>query len=251
MVVGAYGDDTGAIDAGSAYVYDLSSMTPTVPIATLNNPTPAPSDLFGNSVAVSGNYVVVGAYLDDTVGPDTGSAYVYDLSSMTPTVPIATLNNPTPAPGDLFGNSVAVSGNYVVVGAYLDDTGAGDAGSAYVYDLSSDDAHGAHRHAEQSHAGRGFDRFGNSVAVSGNYVVVGAYADDTVGPDAGSAYVYDLSSDDAHCAHRHAEQSHAGTERLIWLFGGRVRELRGGRGLSRTIRERWMRARCMFTISRR
>ncbi len=193
VVVGAYGDDTGAIDAGSAYVYDLSSMTPTVPIATLNNPTPAPSDLFGNSVAVSGNYVVVGAYLDDTVGPDTGSAYVYDLSSMTPTVPIATLNNPTPAPGDLFGNSVAVSGNYVVVGAYLDDTGAGDAGSAYVYDLSSMTPT-VPIDTLNNPTPAGFDRFGNSVAVSGNYVVVGAYLDDTVGPDTGSAYVYDLSS---------------------------------------------------------
>ena len=50
-MVGADADDTGATDAGSAYVYDLSSATPTVPVATLNNPGPAASDKFGYSVA--------------------------------------------------------------------------------------------------------------------------------------------------------------------------------------------------------
>ena len=39
-------------------------------------------------MAVSGNYVVVGAYEDDTGATDAGSAYVYDLASATPTIPI-------------------------------------------------------------------------------------------------------------------------------------------------------------------
>ena len=64
MVVGAYSDDTGARDAGSAYLDDLSGGTP-VPVATLNNPGPADSDYFGSSVAISGTRVVVGAPGDD------------------------------------------------------------------------------------------------------------------------------------------------------------------------------------------
>ena len=60
---------------------------PTVPVATLNNPGPAAGDQFGKSVAISGTRVVVGAYADDTGATDAGSAYVYDLSSGTPTVP--------------------------------------------------------------------------------------------------------------------------------------------------------------------
>jgi hypothetical protein len=110
------GDDTGAEAAGSAYLYDLSSATPTVPVATLNNPGPAFNDQFGHSVAISGTRVVAGAPSDDTGAMDAGSAYVYDLSSATPTVPVATLNNPRPAQGD-FGDAVAISGTRVVVGA--------------------------------------------------------------------------------------------------------------------------------------
>ncbi len=193
VVVGADFDDTGASNAGSAYVYDLSSGTPTVPVATLNNPGPAVDDNFGYSVAISGTRVVVGALLDDTGANDAGSAYVYDLSSGTPTVPVVTLNNPSPAADDRFGISVAISGMRVVVGAYLDNTGAFRAGSAYVYDLSS----GTPTVPVTTLNNPGpasEDFFGLSVAISGTRVVVGAYQDDTGASDAGSAYVYDLTS---------------------------------------------------------
>lgn len=92
VVVGAPGEDTGATNAGRAYVHDLSSGTPTVPVVTLNHPSPAPNDNFGGRVAISGPRVVVG-----TAG---GSAYVYDLGNGTPAVPVFTLNNPSPALND-------------------------------------------------------------------------------------------------------------------------------------------------------
>ncbi len=193
VVVGTYKDDTGGTDAGSVYVYDLSSGTPTVPLATLNNPSPAAIDYFGYSVAISGTQVAVGAYQDDTGATDAGSAYVYDLSSGTPTVPTVTLNNPGPAADDQFGWSVAISGTRVVVGANQDDTGATDAGSAYVYDLTSGTPTVPVVTLNNPGPVAG-DFFGYSVAISGTLVVMGAYGDDTGASDAGSAYVYDLSS---------------------------------------------------------
>lgn len=193
VVVGAYRDDAGKTDAGSAYVYDLNSVTPTVPVHTFNNPAAVASDQFGCSIAVSGNFVSVGANLDDAGTTDAGSMYLYDLNSTTPTVPIAVLDNPTNAVGDSYGISVAVSGKYVVVGAYQDDIGATDAGSAYVYDISSmTPTVPILTLSNPSPAAS--DNFGISVAVSNNYVVVGANQDDTTSSNAGSAYVYDLSS---------------------------------------------------------
>ena len=193
VVVGAWGDDTGASNAGSAYVYDLSSSTPTVPVTTLNNPSAASSDSFGWSVAISGTKVVVGAYGDSAGAVGAGSAYVYDLTSATPTVPMAILNNPGPAPSDGFGWSVAISSTKVVVGAYKDDTGAIDAGSAYVYDLASGTPT-APVATLTNPSPDAYDEFGYSVAISGNRVVVGAVDDDTGATDTGRAYVYDLSS---------------------------------------------------------
>jgi hypothetical protein len=193
VVVGASADDTGATDTGSAYVFDLSSATPTVPIATLNNPSPALDDAFGEHIAISGTRVVVGAQSDNTGSPAAGSAYVYDLSSGTPTVPVTTLNNPSPAVSDQFGNSVAIDGTRVVIGTPYDFEGAGAAGSAYVYDLNSGTP--TVPVATLNNPGPAYgDVFGYSVAISGTRVVVGAYQDDTGAPDAGSAYVYDLSS---------------------------------------------------------
>ena len=191
VVVGADADQT--TGPGSAYVYDLGSATPTVAIATLNNPSPAAGDLFGRSVSISGTRVVVGASRDDTGATDAGSAYVYDLSSATPAVPVATLNNPGPEVNDSFGFSVAISGTLVVVAAVLDDTGATNAGSAYVYDLSSATPAVPVRTLNNPGPAMG-DSFGWSVAISGTRVVVGAFSDDTGAANAGSAYVYDLSS---------------------------------------------------------
>ena len=110
-------------------------MAPTIPIFGVTNPTPAASDQFGTSVAIDGTRLVVGAPFDDTGATNAGSAYVYQLSGIGPRIPIATLTNPTPAANDRFGAAVAISGSRVVIGAYQDDTGWPDAGSAYIYDL--------------------------------------------------------------------------------------------------------------------
>ncbi len=135
IVVGAYWNDTGATDAGSAYVFDATTGAL---LHTLNNPTPAIEDYFGGGIAISGNTVVVAAPRDDTGATDAGSAYVFDATSG---ALLRTLNNPTPeigeGEGDVFGASMAISGNTVVVGASGDDTGATDAGSAYVFDATT------------------------------------------------------------------------------------------------------------------
>ncbi len=192
VAIGASLEDTGASNAGSAYVYDLNSVTPTVPVAVFNNPSPATDDQFGSSIAVSGSRVVIGASRDDTGARNSGSAYVYDVSSATPTVPVGVFNNPTPAIGDQFGYSVAISGNRVVVGAFLDDSGASNAGSVYVYDLSGATPTVPSVTLNNPNPAAG-DQFGYSVAVSSTRVVVGVNLDDSGAVNAGTAYVYQLS----------------------------------------------------------
>ena len=65
---------------GGAYVYDLSSRTPTVPVSTLKSPEPAAGDSFGSSVAVDGSTVATGAPYYDAVAPDRGAAYIFGPS---------------------------------------------------------------------------------------------------------------------------------------------------------------------------
>jgi len=193
VVIGAPEDDTGARNAGSAYVYDLDSAAPTVPIAILNNPSPAEDARFGWSVAISDTRIVVGAYLDYTGVEWAGSAYVYDLASSTPTVPIAKLTDPSPRAYDYFGWSVAISGTRIVVAAPVDDIWTTDAGSAHVYDLTSSTP--TVPEATFTNPNSKGSWFGWSVSISGARVLVGSPEDAEAGGGTGSAYSYDLAID--------------------------------------------------------
>jgi hypothetical protein len=178
----------GAAALGGCLAWTMPAQSATWSLTqTLNNPTPGNTDRFGNSVALSGNTALAGAWLDDAGAIDTGSAYLFDVTTG---ALLHTLNNQTPAVGDIFGYSVALSGNAALVGAAFDDTGAGEAGSAYLFDVTT----GALLHTLNNPAPAHIDLFGWSVALSGNNALVGAVADDTGAFDAGSAYLFDVTT---------------------------------------------------------
>ena len=131
-LVGAFGDTA---FEGSAQVF-LRNGTSWTHQAQLVHPTPAASDNYGVSVSLSadGNYALVGAQYDDPGGNNEGSVQVY-IRNGTSWTHQAQLLHPTPGASDQFGFSVSISadGSYIIVGAYQDDTGATDAGSAHVY----------------------------------------------------------------------------------------------------------------------
>jgi hypothetical protein len=95
-------------------------------------------DNFGYNVAVSGDTAVVGAWLDDDAGNASGSAYVF-LRSEGVWTQQAKLVAADAELGDNFGIRVAVSGDTAVVGANFDDDAGSASGSAYVFELSSDE----------------------------------------------------------------------------------------------------------------
>jgi hypothetical protein len=130
VLVGATCDDTGARDAGSAYLF--SAATGTL-VCTLLNPTPAVEDYFGHRVAIAGNTAIVGADGDDAGASGAGAACLFDAASGTL---LRTLANPTPGANDLFGNSVAISDRYAFVGAPGEDGSATDRGAAYLFDVN-------------------------------------------------------------------------------------------------------------------
>lgn len=211
IVVGAPWDDTGAREAGSAYIYDAATGNL---LRTLNNPTPAEPDGFGYSVGVSGSTLVVGALYDSTGARGAGSAYIFDAATGSL---LRTFNNPTPALYDNFGSSVAVSGSTVVVGAPGDDTGATDSGAAYIHDAGTGNLLWSLNHPTPAAS----DGFGSSVAVSGSMVLVGAPGDDTGATDAGSVYIFDAVTGNLL---RTLNNPHASSRRHFWVLRGRVRD---------------------------
>jgi len=170
-------------------------------VAQLNSSNQSLADAFGNSVAISGDYAVVGAPQDDG-STDTittaGEAYIFkrNQGGANNWGLIKTLNSPNEDTDDAFGYSVAIDGDYIVVGAYGDEgsTGTIGTGEAYVYkkDQGGADNWGLIKTLNSDNEDDG-DTFGNSVAIDGNYIVVGARTDhgtaDAIG-SAGEAYVY-------------------------------------------------------------
>eukprot|EP00633_Aureoumbra_lagunensis_P007338 CAMPEP_0197322888 /NCGR_PEP_ID=MMETSP0891-20130614/70176_1 /TAXON_ID=44058 ORGANISM="Aureoumbra lagunensis, Strain CCMP1510" /NCGR_SAMPLE_ID=MMETSP0891 /ASSEMBLY_ACC=CAM_ASM_000534 /LENGTH=1392 /DNA_ID=CAMNT_0042815401 /DNA_START=114 /DNA_END=4293 /DNA_ORIENTATION=- len=190
IVVGAYGDDD---KAGSAYVFDYStaagSWSQTAKLVASDG---AAGDEFGISVALYETRIVVGAYYDDELGSNSGSAYVFDYSSAAGSwFQTAKLWASDGWDGDWFGNSVALYETRIVVGAHFDDDLGENSGSAYVFDYSSAAGSWSQTAKLVASDGAADDWFGRSVAIYETRIVVGAHGDDEVDRESGSAYVFD------------------------------------------------------------
>ena len=191
--------DNSANGSGAAYVFVRNAGGWTQQ-AYLKASNTGSGDQFGISVAVSGDTIVVGANDEDSsaTGIDgnqadnttfaSGAAYVFVRSTAIWTQQ-AYLKASNTGANDRFGISVAVSGDTVVVGAIFEssaatgvngngaDNSASGSGAAYVYQRTAGVwSHEAYLKASNTGAD---DRFGESVAVSGYTVVVGAWAEDS------------------------------------------------------------------------
>ncbi len=157
-------------------------------------PTLRPSDptqykAFGSSLARQGNWLVVGAIGDYQTASNAGAVYVFERVGTTWVERQKLLANDGTVSAR-FGNSVAIDGNYIVVGASNGNGKATQSGAAYVFELD-----GTWKFAGKLIASAGVtgDRFGTCVAVSGDQVAVGAPAATVQGFSfAGVGYVFTI-----------------------------------------------------------
>jgi hypothetical protein len=150
----------------------------------------AAGDYFGYSIAMDGDTAVVGAPGEDIgSNADQGAAYVFVRGASGWQIQ-AKLTASDGGADDGFGTSVAVSGDTAVVGAPYDDIGtSGNQGSVYVFVRNG--TAWSEQQKRTASDGLAEDRFGISVALEGETVVVGANGDDHgSNTDEGSAYVY-------------------------------------------------------------
>lgn len=147
-----------------------------------------PGDAFGHCLAIDAGWLAVGAPRDDDLGADCGAVYLFALDGDVWT-PRGKLMMDAPAAGAAFGQAVALRDGTLVVGAYNDDGPVRDCGAAYVFRLASG-VWTQQARLLASDPGQG-DSFGWSVAVSGDTIVVGAYADADGGRSSGSAYAFE------------------------------------------------------------
>ena len=193
VAVGAHGDDDHGASSGSVYIFDrnrggVDNWGETKKITASDG---AARDGFGYSVAIHNDTVVVGAtYEDDGGNPD--SVYIFDrnqggVDNWGETRKITAGNDPASDYG--FGYSVSISGDTIIVGAIWGIGNEGYPGSAYIFDRNQGGAEnwGETRKITAS-VGADGERFGYSVSISDDIVVVGSAYDD--GDQSGSAYIF-------------------------------------------------------------
>ena len=149
-------------------------------------------DEFGWSADLDGDTLIVGAWLDDDLGPSSGGANVFQRDGSGIWREVALLTAPDGLGHDRFGTSVAVSGDWGLVGAPGDDNLGSSPGAAYLFERNSGgpDNWGFVRKLV---AGDGDvnDLFGESTALFGETAIVGAPGDEVLGDDSGSAYIFE------------------------------------------------------------
>lgn len=154
----------------------------------ISSPNPADEDNFGRALAVQGNLLVVTARKEAS---EEGAAYLYVYAGGS-WVYTAQLTASDPIPGAYFGQSVALQGDIMAIGARNADPNT--AGALYVFRRSGD---GWTEIAKMTpDGGKNDDQFGFSVAMTGDTIAVGARRADPDGvKNAGASYLYAVKGD--------------------------------------------------------
>ena len=183
-------------------------------IAKINSSNRSELDLFGTSVAISGNFAVVGSPLDDKKADpgtpngikDGGAAYVFQKNNFGKWILMQRLTASDISDHDHFGYSVDISGKLIIVGAEDEDHDSqgnhylNKSGSAYIFQHDISTGWSEVQKITSKRRVQG-DAFGGAVAISSNFALAGSigYDGDSTGgrtfvKDAGGAFLFKRDS---------------------------------------------------------
>lgn len=179
------------IQLGKAYVYNMLTGTIVHELQNPNNDSVNKFDEFGNSVAISDAHVVIGAKTkrDDQL-LDVGIVYVFDSLTGELVYSLKNPNNYGSPAYDLFGSSLSLYGNYLLVGAPGEGRlNTATTGVAYLYDMTDGELIKTFI-VDEINAN---SRFGDFVSICDQYCMVSANREDRNGMESsGGVYIYEL-----------------------------------------------------------
>ncbi|MDA8744251.1 lamin tail domain-containing protein [Rubripirellula amarantea] len=195
-VVGSFLDDPNGVNsAGSAFIYHRTGDTTWTQVAQLigDGAPNGAAGQFGYSVAIDGDTVAVSAQRDRENGFQAGAVYIFNRNEGGPDNwgRVSKVVGSDTVKRDLFGRSLALSGDTLVVGASVADPAGLSSGAAYVFerDLGGADNWGQTKKLVASDGGDG-DRFGQAVSIDGDLIAVGAFQYDGTASNTGAAYIF-------------------------------------------------------------
>ncbi len=187
IIVGAQGTSQQGLLTGSAFILERVGDS-WIEQAVLEADMPMNRDLFGHAVAVSGNKFVVGARWKDELGTRSGAAYVFERAP-NGSVIRSRLMADDHMSGDMLGESVAIDGDTIALGAWSADPMGLNSGAVYVF--KHDGVDWKQEAKVTASDGAAFDNFGAAIDLRGDLLLIGAEGDDDRGEDSGSAYLFE------------------------------------------------------------
>ncbi len=194
-IIGSYYDNEGFTRQGSVSFYKKNASSGAweqLGPKMLNN-SPEANDQFGISVAMSGDYAVVGANNDSEIAANQGSVTIFKKNASTGLWEQdgSKLFHAYPSANDKFGFDVAISGDHVIVGTPFDDEDYIDQGSVSIFKKNASTGVWEPQGGTIFNASPAAnDWFGISVSISGAFAIAGALLDDEGFTDQGSASIF-------------------------------------------------------------
>ena len=173
-------------DHGTVYVFERIGSAWSE-AARLRASDGADYDYLGASVALAGDLIVAAAPGNDGPAKNAGAVYVFSFDGLQWNQ-VAKLWPSTAAQNQSFGSDLALAGTTLVVGAKEESPGSPYSGAAYVFEGAGATWSELQRLAPVGLAD--YDRFGASLAIDADRLVVSAVESDLQGTDLGAAYVY-------------------------------------------------------------
>lgn len=186
--MGSRYDDEVAANAGAAYIYKRNGGSWDLEQKLLASDGQA-DDRFGWQVGITTNRAIVAARFNDEAGADAGAAYVFDYEDGQWSEEAKLIGSQSGA-GDQFGQTVDISSDYAIVGAWLADAQGANSGEAYLFERV-DDVWMERLHFLAPGGAEG-DRFGFAHMDSRHVAIGAVYDDNPNGVDAGAVYVAPL-----------------------------------------------------------
>ncbi len=186
-LVGSYRDDPSGFNSGSVYAYEWDGVNwnQTQKFTASDG---AAEDWFGRELDLSGSTALIAAMGDDDFGDRAGAAYIFEQINGVWTEQQKLYANDADVL-DRFAGDVRLEGGSAIIGAFLDDDGGVDAGSAYVFSNEGNTwVQAAKLIASDALAG---DFLGFRVDLDNDQFIAGAFGKDVVGnTDVGAVYVF-------------------------------------------------------------
>ncbi len=186
-------DPSNMVNAGAVYVYQKQIVGSDITWELFQKLTPSDAqagDSFGWSVALDGTRAVIGARDVDDRGQNAGAVYIYEYNG-SEWQQVTKLYAADARVEDSFGEVVAIDGDQIIVGARDVDVKGEESGAAYVLERQ-DNGSWLQTAKLLASDGESLDRFGNSVAIEGDFAVVSTRIDNDF---SGAIYLFQRVGD--------------------------------------------------------